>query len=190
MLHFELNFTEICPQWPLLLRKLTRDQLNAHWRPLKTNGRLANRGLTSFVKEATGVQSRRSQLWLRQWVAVEQATIHYLNQWWLSLLTHICISRSLIMAIGTQHTSSRLRQSSANAAEHICQIVEGIPVSERRTQPCLSRHFRCWTIWNCCCKKSNISIDRIRSWRHLNFCVWKYPIHAFCKHRKYPDCKR
>ena len=25
-------------------------------RPLKTNGRLANRGLTSLVKEATGVQ--------------------------------------------------------------------------------------------------------------------------------------
>ena len=27
------------------------------------------------------------------WLGVEQATSHYLNQWWLSLLTHICFTR-------------------------------------------------------------------------------------------------
>ena len=37
--------------WLLLLRKLTRDCMNAHWKP---NGYFDNLVLTSLVKEATG----------------------------------------------------------------------------------------------------------------------------------------
>ena len=31
--------------------------------------------------------------WFRWWLGAEQATSHYLNQWWPNLLTHICVSR-------------------------------------------------------------------------------------------------
>ena len=31
--------------------------------------------------------------WFKWWLGAEQVTSHYLNQWWLSLLTHICITR-------------------------------------------------------------------------------------------------
>ena len=33
------------------------------------------------------------QHWFRQWLAAEQATSHYLNQWWPSSTTHICVTR-------------------------------------------------------------------------------------------------
>ena len=33
------------------------------------------------------------QHWFRQWLGADQATSHYLNQWWLILLTHICVTR-------------------------------------------------------------------------------------------------
>ena len=45
-------------QWPLLLRKLTRNLIK---RPLVFNGRLANRRLTSLVKEATEVMWPQTQ---------------------------------------------------------------------------------------------------------------------------------
>ena len=32
--------------------------------------------------------------WFRQWLGADQATSHYLNQWWFRLLTHICVTRS------------------------------------------------------------------------------------------------
>ena len=31
--------------------------------------------------------------WFRQWLGGEQATSHYLNQWWPSSTTHICVTR-------------------------------------------------------------------------------------------------
>ena len=37
------------------------------------------------------IQLTIRQNWLRQWVVNAQATNHYLNQWWPSLLTHICV---------------------------------------------------------------------------------------------------
>ena len=40
-----------------------------------------------------GVYLTINHHWLRQWVVAEQATSHYLNQWWHSLQTHICITR-------------------------------------------------------------------------------------------------
>ena len=33
------------------------------------------------------------QHWFRQWLGAGKATSHYLNQWWLSLLTEICFTR-------------------------------------------------------------------------------------------------
>ena len=33
------------------------------------------------------------QHWFGYWLGAEQATSHYLNQWWPSLLTDICVSR-------------------------------------------------------------------------------------------------
>ena len=39
------------------------------------------------------VQSMICQHWFRSWLGAHQATNHYLNQWWLSLLTHICITQ-------------------------------------------------------------------------------------------------
>ena len=31
--------------------------------------------------------------WVRRWLGVKLATSHYLNQWWPSLLTHICVTQ-------------------------------------------------------------------------------------------------
>ena len=39
------------------------------------------------------VQLTIFQHWFRLWLGAGQATSHYLNQWWSSLLTHICVSR-------------------------------------------------------------------------------------------------
>ena len=37
---------------------------------------------------------RHCQLhWFRQWLGAEQATSYYLDQWWPSSLTHICVTR-------------------------------------------------------------------------------------------------
>ena len=33
-----------------------------------------------------------SQHWFREWLHTERATSHYLNQWWPSLLKHICVT--------------------------------------------------------------------------------------------------
>ena len=33
------------------------------------------------------------QHWSRQWLGADHATTYYLNQWWHSFLTHICVSR-------------------------------------------------------------------------------------------------
>ena len=38
-------------------------------------------------------QLRINQHWFREWLGAEQAINHYLNQWWFSLLTHICVPR-------------------------------------------------------------------------------------------------
>ena len=32
------------------------------------------------------------QRWFRLWLGAKEVTIHYLKQWWASLLTHICIT--------------------------------------------------------------------------------------------------
>ena len=39
------------------------------------------------------VQFTIFQHWFRQWLGAEQATSHYLNQWWPSSMTHICVTR-------------------------------------------------------------------------------------------------
>ena len=39
------------------------------------------------------VQLTIFQHWFRWWLGAVQATSHYLNQWWYSLLTHICVIR-------------------------------------------------------------------------------------------------
>ena len=44
------------------------------------------------------------QCWFRSWLGTSQATSHYLNQWWLSLMTHICVTRPQwvnVMALDT-----------------------------------------------------------------------------------------
>ena len=33
------------------------------------------------------------QHWFRWWLGADQATSHYLNQWWSTLLMHICITQ-------------------------------------------------------------------------------------------------
>ena len=40
------------------------------------------------------VQLTSIQHWFTLWLGVEQATSHYLNQWWTSLVTDICVTRS------------------------------------------------------------------------------------------------
>ena len=37
---------------------------------------------------------RTKQHWFRLWLGIEQATSHYLNQWWSSSLTQICFTQS------------------------------------------------------------------------------------------------
>ena len=38
------------------------------------------------------VQLTIFQHWFRQWLGADQATNHYLNQWWSRSLTHICVT--------------------------------------------------------------------------------------------------
>ena len=38
-------------------------------------------------------ESRIFQNWFRWWLGADLATSHYLNQWWSSLITHICVTR-------------------------------------------------------------------------------------------------
>ena len=64
--HFQTHFLE---------RKKYEFQLKFHW--------------SLFLR----VQLTISEPWFRQWLGAEQATSHYLNQWWPSLLTHICVAR-------------------------------------------------------------------------------------------------
>ena len=40
-----------------------------------------------------GAQLTISQHWLGRWLCAKQATSHYLNQWWSSLSTHVCVTR-------------------------------------------------------------------------------------------------
>ena len=40
-----------------------------------------------------GAQLTIFQHWFRQWLGADQGTSHYLNQWWPTLVTHICVSR-------------------------------------------------------------------------------------------------
>ena len=69
---FGLYFLEACYQWPVLL---TTKEVNSRLakRPLVFNGCLANRRLTSLVKEATGIQV--SQHWFRQWLGTKSFNI-------------------------------------------------------------------------------------------------------------------
>ena len=39
------------------------------------------------------VQLTIFQYWFRWWLGAEQATSHYLNQWWPSSTTHVCVTR-------------------------------------------------------------------------------------------------
>ena len=39
-----------------------------------------------------GVQLTIFPYWFRSWLGASQATNHYLEQWWSSLLTHMCVS--------------------------------------------------------------------------------------------------
>ena len=39
------------------------------------------------------IQLTISQHWFRQWLGAEQATSHYLKQWWPNSMMHICIAR-------------------------------------------------------------------------------------------------
>ena len=37
-----------------------------------------------------------SNYWLRWWLGAEQATSHYLNQWWSSILMHMCFELVMV----------------------------------------------------------------------------------------------
>ena len=40
-----------------------------------------------------GVQLTQFQHWFRQWLGADQGTTHHMNPWWLSLVTHMCVTR-------------------------------------------------------------------------------------------------
>ena len=45
------------------------------------------------VRTFLGVELTIFQHWFRKWLGANQVTTHYLNQWWHSLLAHICVTR-------------------------------------------------------------------------------------------------
>ena len=49
-----------------------------------------------------GVQFTTFQHWFWLWLGADQATSHYLNQWWSCLLTHICVTRPQWVNISIQ----------------------------------------------------------------------------------------
>ena len=49
------------------------------------------------------------QYWFRWWLGASQATSHYLNQWWPSLLMHICITwRQWVKALKSNILTTKL----------------------------------------------------------------------------------
>ena len=49
--------------------------------------------LTNTLRPRQDGQFTINHHWFRYCVVAEQATSHYLNEWWYSLLTHICTTR-------------------------------------------------------------------------------------------------
>ena len=47
---------------------------------------------SSWILNPT-VHCKIFQHWFRKWLGAEQATNRYLKQWWLSVLSHICVNR-------------------------------------------------------------------------------------------------
>ena len=56
------------------------------------------------------VQLTKSQHWFRKWLGADQATSHYLNQWWPTSLTHICGTRGRLVKWTTNSICHRSLQ--------------------------------------------------------------------------------
>ena len=72
----------------------------------------------------SGIQFVQSHYWFRYWVCVEHAISHYLNQYWLSLLTHIYVSRPQWVKNRCQNACNTDRVLSmlyGNATKCICR---------------------------------------------------------------------
>ena len=99
-------------------------EINLRWakRPLKTNGRFANRGLTSLVKEATGDQPLSEPMMA-------------------SLLTHICYA-----SLGLNELISRVEVSylaSHRNVNHARKVINQGHFSFLTVQRCW-QHKQCW----------------------------------------------
>ena len=61
------------------------------------------------------VQLTIFQHWFRQWLGAEQATSHYLNQWWPSSTTHICVTQPQWVNILRFKQMANILQTFSNA---------------------------------------------------------------------------
>ena len=98
--HFVFQFTYISiRRQPLQISLLThwgRDKMAATFQT-SSNAFLSMKIVVFWLKfhwiMFATVQFTIIQHCFRQWLGAEQATSHCLNQWWPSLVTHICVSR-------------------------------------------------------------------------------------------------
>ena len=61
------------------------------------------------------------QHWFRLWLCTEQATSHYLNQWWPRLPMHICVTLpQWVNVMNAQHFSSRADITNTNVNSVDC----------------------------------------------------------------------
>ena len=88
------------------------------------------------------VQLTISQHWFRYWLGAGQATSHYLDQWWLISLTHICGTRGRWVKWSTQHVTVYYLLVLWNGRGSVCLewLVCGFVEILHGSESCL-RHF-------------------------------------------------
>ena len=79
------------------LNTLRRRKMTAIWQTTFSNTRVSVKKFVFWLKAQWNLFPRAqltiSHHLFRKWLGSDQATSHYLNQWWLPLLTHICVTR-------------------------------------------------------------------------------------------------
>ena len=71
-----------------------------------------------------GVQLTISQHWFRYWLGADQATSHYLDQWWPSLLTHIFGTKGRwVNILRTRKMAAILQTADSNSFSRIAIVI-------------------------------------------------------------------
>ena len=111
------------------------------------------------------VQLTLFQHWFRWWLGAVQATSHYLNQWWSSQPTHICVTRPQWVN-SSPPSATYMRQWIGSALVEImaCRLFAAKPLSKPRLDYCQLD------------PKEQTSVKFQSNYKifHSRKCIWKY----------------